>query len=145
MMFDLIPFDRRGNSMLGYFDRMEKDFFGDLLGNMNSMVSAIRTDIREDGDKYVLEAELPGFSKEEIHLNLDGDRLTINAQHSSETEDKQEGYLRRERKYGTFQRSFDVSNIDTEHISAAYENGILELEMPKLAPKAVTNRTIELK
>ncbi|MEG1407196.1 MAG: Hsp20/alpha crystallin family protein, partial [Ruthenibacterium sp.] len=120
MMFDLIPFDRRGNSMLGYFDRMEKDFFGDLLGNMNSMVSAIRTDIREDGDKYVLEAELPGFSKEEIHLNLDGDRLTINAQHSSETEDKQEGYLRRERKYGTFQRSFDVSNIDTEHISAAY-------------------------
>ncbi|MEG2843766.1 MAG: Hsp20/alpha crystallin family protein, partial [Ruthenibacterium sp.] len=123
----------------------EKDFFGDLLGNMNSMVSAIRTDIREDGDKYVLEAELPGFSKEEIHLNLDGDRLTINAQHSSETEDKQEGYLRRERKYGTFQRSFDVSNIDTEHISAAYENGILELEMPKLAPKAVTNRTIELK
>ncbi|MEG1686709.1 MAG: Hsp20/alpha crystallin family protein [Angelakisella sp.] len=144
-MLDLIPFDRRGNSMLGYFDKMEKDFFGDLLGNMDSMVSAIRTDIREDDDNYVLEAELPGFTKEEIHLDLDGDWLKISAQHSTETEDKQKDYLRRERKYGMFQRSFDVSGVDTDHISAEYKNGVLELKMPKLTPRVLTSRSIELK
>ncbi|MEG1972371.1 MAG: Hsp20/alpha crystallin family protein [Oscillospiraceae bacterium] len=144
-MFSLIPFDRRENSMLSYFDRMEKEMFGDMFGNMDSMVSAIRTDIKEENDKYVLEAELPGFTKEEIHLDLDDDRLTISAQHSAETEDKHNGYLRRERKYGSFQRSFDVTGIDTANITAEYKDGILALSMPKALPKAVTTRSIELK
>ncbi len=142
-MFDLMPFDRRTRNLSNLFDAMERSFFGDLS---TGGTAEIRTDIRDTGDKYLLEAELPGFKKEEIHLDLNGDILTISAKH---TEDKQEkgddGYLRRERRYGAFARSFDVSGIKTDGISASYENGVLTLELPKAVPTQPVSRQIELK
>ena len=62
--------------------------------------------------------------------------LTISAEHKEEKEEKDEqgNYLRRERRYGSFSRSFDVSGIDEKGITAAYENGILKLTLPKAMP-----------
>lgn len=142
-MFDLIPFGRNERNLFQYLDNMEKNLFDGL----DSRVSRFRTDILDKGDRYVLEAELPGFKKEDIQLDLEGDILTIRAEHTEEKEDKDEKkqYVRRERRYGSFSRSFDVSGIQTEQIAASYENGVLKLDLPKAAPvPAPSSRRIDI-
>ena len=142
-MFDLMPFEHRARNLSSLFDAMERSFFSDLAP---SGAAEIRTDIRDTGDSYLLEAELPGFKKEEIRLDLNGDTLTISAKHENTAEEKGDnGYLRRERRYGAFARSFDVSGIKTEGITASYENGVLTLELPKAVPTRPVSRQIELK
>ena len=77
-MFGMIPFDRSDNNIFDLFDNFEKQFFN----NTNASLPAFRTDIRDEGDKFVLEAELPGFKKEDIKLDLKDGILTVSAQHS---------------------------------------------------------------
>ena len=139
-MFDLTPFDRRRRSLANYFNDLEKDFFGD----MGNLFPSFNTDILDKGDRYVLQAELPGFDKQDIKIDLNGETLTISAQHNAETSEDKDGYVRRERRYGSFARSFDVSNINTEAIKAAYNNGVLELDLPKRTPAQSQTRQIEL-
>ena len=141
-MFDLMPFERRTRNISNFFDAFDKTFFSDFPASF----SEIRTDIIDQGDKFLLQAELPGFDKEDIKIDLNGDTLSISAEHKAESEEKKEdGYVRRERRYGSFARSFDVSGIDVEKISAAYKNGVLELELPKKVPARPQARQIELK
>ena len=139
-MFGMIPFDRRDSSLFDMLDNFERNFFG----SSNSTVSSFRTDIRDEGDKFVLEAELPGFKKEDIKLDLKDGVLTISAQHSEESEEKKNSYIRRERRYGSFSRSFDVSGIQEDHITAAYNNGVLELTLPKAQPVVPAARQIDI-
>ena len=141
-MFGMIPFDRRDDNLFDIFDNFQKKFFD----NSNASLPAFRTDIRDQGDKFLLEAELPGFNKEDIALELKDGILTIKAEHKEnhdETNDKGE-YLRRERRYGSFARSFDVSGIDETTITAAYNNGILELTPPKQKPVEPETRQISI-
>ena len=74
-MFDLMPFNRREDNLFHYLDNLEKNFWGDLATN----VSSFRTDVLDNGDKFVLEAELPGFQKEDIDIHVEGNTLTISA------------------------------------------------------------------
>lgn len=139
-MFGMIPFTREENSLWNYLDNVEKNLFTGF-GDM----SQFRCDIQDKGDRYLLEAELPGFEKEDISLELNGDTMAITARHNSEKEDKGDGsYLRRERKFGSYSRCFNVSGIDTEGIKAAYRNGILEITLPKQAQVAPSARTIQI-
>lgn len=140
-MFGMIPFERHENNLFDAFDNFERNFFG----NTSSAVT-FRTDIRDEGDKFVLEAELPGFRKEDIQLHLKDGILTVSAQRtaSSEEKDQQGNYIRRERRFGSFARSFDVAGIDEESISAAYQDGILELTLPKAKPAAPAVRQIQI-
>lgn len=140
-MFDLMPFDHRQKNMFGYLDKLEKDFFGDAVGSF----SQFRTDIIEKDDRYILQAELPGFTKEDIHIELEGDYLTIHAEHDAVNEEKQHNFIRRERRYGSFSRSFQVSNVKTDEIAASYKDGVLELNMPKRENTPPKNRQIEIK
>ena len=132
-MFDLIPFGRNERNLFNYLDNVERSFWDGSISNM----AQFRCDVQDKGDSYLLEAELPGFEREDIGIDLDGTTLVITARHSSESgeKDKDGNYLRRERKFGSFSRSFDVSGVDTEHISAAYKNGVLELTLPKQAAR----------
>ena len=93
-----------------------------------------------------MEAELPGFNKEDISIDLNGDSLMITARHNSESGEKDDkgNYVRRERKFGSFSRSFDVSGIDTTAIKAAYNNGILELTLPKKGEVTPASRSIQI-
>ena len=127
-MFGMIPFDRRDDNLFDLFDNFEKKFFG----NTNASLPAFRTDIRDQGDKFLLEAELPGFQKEDISLELKEGILTIKAEHKENQDQKDDkgNYIRRERRYGSFSRTFDVSGIDENAITAVYNNGILELTCP---------------
>ena len=82
MMYSMIPFGRYHGGLDTIFDDLERSFFPPA----NRQPTAIRTDIRDEGDHFLLEAELPGFQKEDIHLELKEGILTISAQH----EEKQE-------------------------------------------------------
>ncbi len=141
-MFGMIPFDRRDDNLFDIFDNFEKKFFG----NTNATLPAFRTDIRDMGDRFLLEAELPGFSKEEIQLELKDGILTIRAQHkeSADQGENKGSYIRRERRIGTFARTFDVTGINESGITAAYNNGILELTLPKQVPVVPETRQIAI-
>ncbi len=142
MMFGMIPFDRRDENLFDLFDNFEKKFFN----NTNANLPAFRTDIRDQGNQFLLEAELPGFDKEDISLELKEGILTIKAEHkeTQEKKDDKGDYIRRERRYGSFSRTFDVSGIDENAISATYQNGILALTLPKLAPVVPQARQIAI-
>ena len=140
-MFGMLPFDRSDNNIFDSFDAFTRDFFR----KSNAELPAFRTDIRDTGDSYVLEAELPGFKKEDISLDLKDGILTITAAHTEQSEEATQGsYIRRERRYGSFQRSFDVTGIDESGISAAYENGVLALNLPKAKPAEPEVRRIAI-
>lgn len=141
-MFGMIPFEHTDRDLYRSFDNFARDFFG----SSNASLPAFRTDIQDKGESYLLEADLPGFNKEDINLDLKDNILTISATHQEQSEDKDEKgtYLRRERRYGSFQRSFDVTGIDAAGISAAYENGVLKLNLPKEQPTVPPTRRIEI-
>jgi HSP20 family protein len=140
-MFDLIPFDHRGSGLFDYFNKMNQDIFS----NMENEFSPCRTDILDKGDKFVLRADMPGFNKEDIHIGIDGNRLTLTAEHKEESNEDGKDYIRKERRYGSLSRSFDISNIDAEKISANYEKGVLELDLPKQVNVQPPIRQIEIK
>ena len=106
-----------------------------------------RVDVQEEKDAYRLTADLPGFAKENIHLDLKGDVLTLSAERHSEWEDsdKKGNYLRCERSFGQYSRSFDVSNVETDQIRADYNNGVLKLTMPKKGKTVPASRRIEIR
>lgn len=141
-MFDLMPFERRERSLNRFFDDFEnsfaKEFFGDSL-------TAFKTDVIDKGDHFELDAELPGFAKEDIHLDVENNRLTVQASHTEDKEEKEKKYVRRERSYGSYVRSFDISNIKADEITACYENGVLKIHLPKQAEVTPPSRRIEIR
>ena len=75
---------------------------------------SVGTDIVDNGTSYELTADLPGFKKEEISVDINGDRLTISAEHKEDTNGDEKNYIHRERRYGTLRRSFDISGIQAD-------------------------------
>lgn len=143
-MFDLIPFERRSASLFDAFDRMFEDTF---FGGLERQFAPCRTDIIDQGDKYVLKADMPGFRKEDIKISIQGDQLNISAERNEDTseQDNRGNYVRRERRYNALSRSFGLDGIDSSRISASYENGVLTLELPKLKEALPEAKTIEIK
>lgn len=137
-MYGLTNYRNNENSIFDPF----KDFFGGLFSDDMSENSC-RTDIRDEGDRYIIESELPGFNKEDISVDISDGYMTVSAEHSAENDEKDDkgNYIRRERSYGSFSRSFDISDVDADHISAEYKNGVLEMILPKTqATKPETRR-----
>lgn len=141
-MYTMMPFGRRNDSLVNLFDQMERSFWRDT----GASFASFPTDIKDEGNQFVLCAELPGFRKEDIQLNLDNGVLTIRAQHQETSEEKneKEHYLCRERHYGSYQRSFSVSGIQEDAITASYDNGVLKLTLPKEAPVVPAARQISI-
>jgi HSP20 family protein len=91
-------------------------------------------DVFEKEDKFVVKAELPGMKEEDIHVSVVGDTLSIKGEKKTETEVKEEDYYRSERSYGSFYRSIPLpSNVDANKIEASFEDGVLEVALPKSA------------
>jgi len=104
-------------------------------------------DIEEKEDCYLLMADLPGFNKDEISVSFHDGQLSIRAEHTEESEKKQkEGNVLKERRYGSFYRSFNFgSNVAEQDVSAQFENGVLELRIPKVEPAELAAKKIEIK
>ena len=141
-MYSLVPFARQGANIFGYLDDIERSFFNNNISGKGQF----RCDISEKDGNYLLEAELPGFEKKDIHVDVDGETLTISAAHNEEKteKDKDGNYVRRERRFGSFSRSFSTEGIDVEHIKADYKNGVLNLSLPKAKELPPKTRSIEI-
>lgn len=144
-------FDNRNYKPLFFedsFDRMFDDAFKNFWGdNQLRRYDAFRTDVIDQDDNYLLQAELPGFKKEDINIDLKNDLLTISASHKEEKDEEEKNkYIRKERYYTSYSRSFRVNNIEAEDIDASYNNGILEVRLPKKdAESKETTQRIEIK
>ena len=113
------------------FDRFSREANKALYGRKAR--NLMKTDVREAGDSYELDIDLPGFKKDEVNVKLNDGYLTISAAKGLDKDDKDKkgNYIRRERYAGAMQRSFYVGDVKGEDIRAKFENGILSLTVPK--------------
>src|SRR5215207_6090602 len=89
-------------------------------------------DLLETADHFVLRADLPGMTQEDVKIELEDSTLTVSGERKSEHEDKQEGYYRVERAFGSFSRSLTLpKGVDGDAVTAGFENGVLEIRIPK--------------
>jgi HSP20 family protein len=106
---------------------------GRLLSGLQ--VPAIRADVRETGESFIVEAEMPGVKKDNVQIVCHEGVLTVSVKTEETAERKDDEYLRRERFTGEASRSFALRNINEENISAKMEDGILTITLPKAAPE----------
>lgn len=129
----------RRNYGFDLFDDFFNDpFFSTTLNKASS--NMMKTDIQDNGTDYLLDVELPGFKKKDIKAELKDGYLTIRADRDETKEEKDENnkFVRKERFTGSCKRSFYVGDqMKQEDIRASFDNGILKLQFPKEAPKAI--------
>ena len=140
-----------GENLMDVFDDFDRNMFRSF-GNMDHTLYGkhaqhmMKTDVKEMDEGYEVDVDLPGFKKDEIHLELNNGYLIISTEKSLEKKDenKKGKVLRQERYAGVMQRSFYVGeNITEEDIKASYESGVLHLMIPKKeAPKAPEKKQI---
>ncbi len=132
-------------SLFGQFDNeINRLFFNahatDAANQVQDWTPAV--DIREEENRYVLEADIPGVASEDLDITLEDSVLTIKGERTINSEENSAGYRRRERTHGSFVRQFTLPDtVNTEAISAAFVNGVLEIGIPKQAkpePRKIT-------
>ena len=121
------PFRELEDFERSFFNSPFSSFFG------TQDLAEFKTDVTDEGDHYLLEADLPGFEKKDIQLEISGDTLTVRALRHSKVEEKdnKDKLVRIERSYGSYSRQFDISGVEAERIKARYDNGVLKLTLPK--------------
>ena len=128
----------------GFFVR-PVDFGGGSLAGLGSEAPQMRVDVKETGDSYEVHAELPGMKKDDIHIHIDGPVVSISAERRQEQEIKDgEKVLRTERYFGKVSRSFQLGQeIDEAKASAKFNDGVLELSLPKKAQAQAKRLSID--
>ena len=137
-MLSILP--RTNNFGMSLFDDMNS-MFDTPFFRAAQTAPAMKTDIKEKDGLYLMTMDLPGFDKDNIKIELKDGYLTVTAEQNEEkeeNEDEKNGYIVRERNYGSCSRSFYVGDHVTENdVKAAYRDGALHLSFPKEAPKEV--------
>ncbi|WP_435156080.1 archaeal heat shock protein Hsp14 [Haladaptatus sp. DFWS20] len=119
-------FERMGRQ----FEEMGGQFGG---GEMGWKAGPISVDVADQGDQFLVTADLPGFEKDDIDITLRDNRLRIAAEHESEIEEGDEEYLRQERSQRSMSRTISLPDpVDESNVSAEYRNGVLTVKLPKL-------------
>lgn len=109
------------------------DFFDDFFEP--ALKDQMKCDIYEKNGNYNIVMDIPGYDKDDITLECDNGYLTISAEVSSEDNEEDKNYIRRERRYGRFSRSFYVGDVDPDEIDAEFKKGVLKVVVPKLDEK----------
>lgn len=122
------------------FDFLGKDFF--------EKGTYPKVDVRNEDTQIVIDAEVPGLSKDQVSVELDNGILRIKGEKKDADEKKTKTYIHKELKHSSFCRSFSIGdNIDPEKLTAKFENGLLEITLPKKVPeqKVAPVKQIEIK
>ena len=129
------------------FNEFFNDFFDNALTTDYRKGSVPAVNISESDEGFHLEMAAPGFIKEDFKLSVENDVLTVSAEKKSEKDEKGKKFTRREFSYSSFRRSFTLPEmVDTDKIQAAYENGLMTVDLPKKeeakpqAPKQIVIR-----
>lgn len=137
----IVPFWRQSWADLDrVFDNFRRDFersFGmfPALSMPPMSISSISCDVVDEGDRYIINAELPGVSKDEVKLNVSDNHVEISASHKAEEEEKKKNYVRKERRAFSYHRSLSLpEKVDSSKSKAKLNNGILSVEIPKITP-----------
>src|SRR5881628_1897068 len=138
-------------------DRMNRLFqqsYGDREESLTTSTFAPAVDVYEDEHNVTLKIEVPGIDEKDIDVRIENNTLTVHGERNFEKEEKEENYRRIERQYGSFTRSFTLpSSVDSGHVSAHYDNGVLKIKLAKKAeakPKQIkvnvgSEKTLEAK
>jgi len=122
--FDVVPTD---------LYNMIDDFFNDnWFPSRRAFRNTFKLDVEEKEKEYLIQAELPGFTKDEVNLELKEGRLIISACKDEEKEDNKKNYIHRERVYSRMQRSIYLPEAAAENVKAKLDNGILTIKVPKV-------------
>ena len=126
------------------FDDMFRGFFRPVRWEGAPQAPQIKVDVEEDEKAFTVKAEIPGVKKEDIDVRVDGRQVTIAAEVKEDKEEKKEGrLLRSERRYGYASRSFLLDNeVDQAAVDAKYNNGVLELRLPKKTQPSARKITV---
>ena len=129
---------RELTSLQSEMNRLFNTFFDTpTAGNGNGNGGAVRRwvpsmDLVETEDHFVLRADLPGLSEEDVSIELEDNVLTVAGERKAEHEDKKEGFYRMERSFGQFRRSLTLPDgVDADGIAATFDKGVLEVRIPK--------------
>ena len=102
-------------------------------------------DVKETDNSFVLTSDIPGLTKKDIKVNVANGKLSISGERTYETDQENDNYHYRERRFGTFDRSFKLPDtVDEEKISASFKNGILNVVLPKHANILPKERKIKV-
>jgi HSP20 family protein len=113
-------------------DNFLRNAFDDLLDMpMGRNGDMMKTDVFEQGDNYIIEADMPGMKKENINIGYENEYLNITANKESNEAEENKNYVRRERLNSQYRRSFYVGQIDESQVKAHFENGILKVVVPR--------------
>ena len=124
-------------------DSIFDQFFGRGGDEETSAVWAPRTDLSETEDVYRIRLDVPGMTKEDITINLQNNTLTVSGERTSERSDEGEEYVRVERAFGNFHRTFTLPDaVDPDNVGAVYDEGVLTINVPKTEES--TRRQIEI-
>ena len=123
--YSMTPFD--------FFEDFSRNLFNDFKSNL------IKTDIHETDNEYLVEAELPGISKDNIQVTYEDGVLTISGQQQTDTvdEDKKGKLIRSERSLTSVRRQYLLENVKEDEIKASYSDGILKVTLPKDSNKEI--------
>ena len=140
-MSNLTRYDPLDDFFRGFFVRPVD------VGNISNVPEAptLKLDVKEKGNDYLVHAELPGIKKEDIHVHIDGNAVSISAERKQEKEVKEgERVLRSERYFGKVSRSFQLGQeIDEAKSAAKFVDGVLELTLPKKAASTAKRLNID--
>lgn len=127
------------------FDDLFRGFFRPVRFEGQPQRMTIKMDVKENDKAYTIHADIPGVKKEDIHVSIDGNQVSISAEVKKEKEEKEgERVLRSERYYGKVSRTFTLGgDVDDSQSQAKYSDGVLELTLPKKAANAVKKLTIQ--
>jgi len=128
----------------GLVDKLFEDFFNYSVSKNYSNYDVLKTDITDEGDHYSFKIEVPSLNKENLNIALEDGYLNVSATFEDSKEDKENNkYLRRERYYGSFSRSFYVGDeVKEEDIKAKLDNGVLNLMINKPQEQAAPEKKI---
>jgi len=125
-------------------DSIFDQFFGRGSDDDTSTVWAPRTDLSETDDAFRIRLDVPGMTKDDIAINLQNNTLTVSGERSSERQEDGEEYVRVERAFGNFHRTFTLPDaVDPDRVEATYDEGVLTINVPKTEKS--TRRQIEIK
>lgn len=111
----------------------KRNFISDIIPDslVFSLEKNMRINIKENEQNYEFEVELPGVKREDITVTYSDDILTISVNKQEEVKEESTKYIRKERKFGSFSRSFSLPDVNSELITANYQNGLLKIIAPK--------------
>jgi HSP20 family protein len=125
---------KEGRDFVDFYNMMDDFFNGNVTGIKGMKADTFKLDVKDQGDSFLVEAEMPGVKKDEIQIEYQDDHLIISVSQTEEVNEEKPNYIHRERRSSSMQRSVFLKDITAEKVDAQLEEGVLKIILPKNQP-----------